>query len=241
MRPNKDSSMISLDFSSILRGQYLDWLLSGMIGTMLLFAAAWVLGFLLSLIVAATRSSGVRLLQTVAAGFVDYHRNVPGLVQLFVWYFGIPQLLPTAWQQWINGIGHNEFIFATIALSLNAAAYMSEDLRSGIRSLPPTQLEAARALGMSYVSAMRKVILPQALKVAVPPLTNQSLGLFKSTSLAMAIGVAEMTYVTHQVENETFRTFEAFAVASIFYWIVSFLIMGLGYAWTKRLNVQRVR
>jgi polar amino acid transport system permease protein len=100
---------------------------------------------------------------------------------------------PPTWQQWINNIGNNEFIFATIALSLNAAAYMSEDLRSGIRALPPTQLEAARALGLSYVSAMRKVILPQALRVAVPPLTNQSLGLFKATSLAMAIGFAEMT------------------------------------------------
>lgn len=232
--------MLSLDFSTILQGRYLEWLITGAAKTLMLFAASWVIGFLLSLLVAAARSSGLRVLQGFAVGFVGYHRNIPGLVQLFVWYFGIPQLLPEAWQQWINATG-SEFIFATIALSLNAAAYMSEDLRSGIRSLPPAQMEAARALGLSYASAMRQVILPQALKVAVPPLVNQSLGLFKATSLAMAIGVAEMTYASHQVENESFKTFEAFAVASVFYWAVSFLIMGLGHAWSKRLSTQGVR
>ena len=233
--------MLSLNFSSVLHGQYLHWFLLGAACTLLLFAASWVIGFLLSLIVAAVRSSGVRFLVAVAAGFVGYHRNVPELVQLFVWYFGVPQLLPATWQQLINNTGNSEFIFATIALSLNVAAYMSEDLRSGIRSLPSAQLEAARALGLTYISSMRKVILPQALKVAVPPLVNQSLGLFKSTSLAMAIGVAEMTYASQQVENESFRTFEAFAVASIFYWTVSFLIMGLGNVWSKRLNMDGTR
>jgi polar amino acid transport system permease protein len=233
--------VLALDFSSVLHGRYLEWLISGAIRTLELFATSWVIGFVLSLVVAALRSSGIRLFQSVASAFVGYHRNVPGLVQLFVWYFGIPQLLPTAWQQWINGVGSSEFIFATIALSLNAAAYMSEDLRSGIRSLPPQQMEAARALGLTYVSAMRKVILPQALRVAVPPLINQSLGLFKSTSLAMAIGVAEMTYASHQVENESFRTFEAFALASIFYWTGSFLIMGLGHVWDRRLNTAAAR
>ncbi|XAH22336.1 amino acid ABC transporter permease [Xylophilus sp. GW821-FHT01B05] len=220
--------MLTLDFATIFHGRYADWLLAGALTTLALFAVSWVMGFVLSLLVVSARSSGVKLLQAVAFAFVGYHRNVPGLVQLFVWYFGIPQFLPDAWQMWINAHG-SEFIFGCIALSLNAAAYMSEDLRSGMRSLPPSQLEAARALGLSYVSAMRKVLLPQAIRVAVPPLVNQSLGLFKATSLAMAIGVAEMTYATHQIENETFKTFEAFAVASVFYWVFSFLLMALGH------------
>jgi polar amino acid transport system permease protein len=232
--------VLSLNLSAVLQGRFLDWFVLGGIHTLLLFVSSWVIGFLLSLIVAAARSSGLRSLNISAAGFVAYHRNVPALVQLFVWYFAIPQLLPASWQQLINNTGNSEFIFATIALSLNAAAYMSEDLRSGIRSLPSGQMEAARALGLNYISSMRKVILPQALKVAVPALVNQSLGLFKSTSLAMAIGVAEMTYASQQVENESFRTFDAFAVASIFYWTVSFLIMGLGNVWSKRLNTEKV-
>lgn len=230
--------MPALDFAAVLHGRYLDWLLAGAAKTLMLFAISWVAGFLLSFIVVSLRQSKVRLLEALSLLFVDYHRNVPGLVQVFIWYFGIPQLLPDSWQAWINN--HNsEFLLVWIALSLNSAAYMSEDLRSGIRSLPSTQMEAARAVGMSFVQAMRLIILPQALRVAVPPLVNQSLGLFKSTSLAMAVGLAEMTYASRQVENESFRTFEAFAVASAFYWICSFTIMGLGWLAHRRLAVER--
>lgn len=227
--------MESLDFGVVLEGRYLQWFVAGAAKTLLLFAACWLAGFLLSFVVVSLRQSRVRGLEALARLFVDYHRNVPGLVQVFIWYFGIPQLLPDAWQAWINAQG-SEFLLVWIALSLNAAAYMSEDLRSGIRSLPATQMEAARALGMSFVQAMRLIVLPQALRVAIPPLVNQSLSLFKSTSLAMAVGLAEITYVSRQVENESFRTFEAFAVASAFYWICSFTIMALGHLASQRLN-----
>lgn len=232
--------MPSLDFAAVLHGRYLDWLLAGAAKTLMLFAASWVAGFLLSFIVVSLRQSKVRVLEVLSLLFVDYHRNVPGLVQVFIWYFGVPQLLPDSWQAWVND--HNsEFMLVWIALALNAAAYMSEDLRSGIRSLPSTQMEAARALGMNFVQAMRLIILPQALRVAIPPLVNQSLGLFKSTSLAMAVGLAEMTYASRQVENESFRTFEAFAVASSFYWLFSFAIMGLGWLVSHRLSVRSAR
>ncbi len=230
--------MVSLDFGAVLQGRYLDWLLSGAAMTLMLFVAAWVTGFVLSLFVVSLRQSGVKALEAFAIAFVSYHRNVPGLVQVFLWYFGAPQLLPETWQAWINAQG-SEFILVWLALSFNTAAYMSEDLRSGIRSLPPTQIEAARALGMTFVQSMRLVVLPQALRVAIPPLVNQSLGLFKSTSLAMSVGLAEITYASRQVENETFRTFEAFAVASAFYWICSFSLMAVGHYWSKRLNPVR--
>ncbi|MFT3820298.1 MAG: amino acid ABC transporter permease [Rubrivivax sp.] len=230
--------MLSLNFAAVLQGRYLDWLLAGAAMTLMLFAASWVAGFLLSFVVVSLRQSKVKALERLAILFVDYHRNVPGLVQVFLWYFGAPQLMPDSWQAWINAHG-SEFLLVWIALSLNSAAYMSEDLRSGIRSLPPTQMEAARALGMSFVQAMRLIILPQALRIAVPPLVNQSLGLFKSTSLAMAVGLAEMTYASRQIENESFRTFEAFALASAFYWLCSFSIMGLGHLASRRLNPAR--
>jgi polar amino acid transport system permease protein len=230
--------MPDFNFGAVLQGRYLDWLLAGACKTLLLFFAAWVSGFLIGLIVVSLRESRARPLELLARAFVGYHRNVPGLVQVFIWYFGVPQILPEAWQAWINDHG-SEFFLVWTALSLNAGAYMSEDLRSGVRSLPPTQLEAARALGMTFVQAMRVVILPQALRVALPPLTNQSLGLFKSTSLAMAIGFAEMTYAAHQVENESFRTFETFAIASVFYWAGSFLLMWLGHACSVKLKAGR--
>ncbi|WP_432239315.1 amino acid ABC transporter permease [Herbaspirillum robiniae] len=219
--------MLNLDFGAVLQGQYLDWLIGGAFTTLWLFAAAWVCAFVLAVLLVALRALALPPLEWLIAAYVNYHRNVPGLVQIFVWYFGIPELLPAYITGFIND--HNgEFIFALIALSLNSAAYMSEDLRSGLRSVAATQMEAARALGLNYVQAMRDVLLPQAIRVSVPPLVNQALSLFKSTSLAMAIGVAEMTYASRQIENETYRTFETFALASAFYLVMSWTIMAVG-------------
>jgi polar amino acid transport system permease protein len=225
--------MLHLDFGAVLHGQYLTWLINGALQTIYLFAAAWIVAMLLALILVSLRALELRPLEWLIAAYVNYHRNVPGLVQIFVWYFGVPELLPSWITNYIND--HNgEFIFALIALSLNAAAYMSEDLRSGLRSVAGTQMEAARALGLSYPQAMRDVLLPQAIRVSVPALINQSLSLFKSTSLAMAIGVAEMTYASRQIENETYRTFETFALASAFYLIMSWAIMALGAYYNSR-------
>ncbi|WP_343584361.1 amino acid ABC transporter permease [Herbaspirillum sp.] len=225
--------MLNFDFSAVLQGQYLDWLISGALTSLWLFAVAWICAFALAVILVALRALAFAPLEWLIAAYVNYHRNVPGLVQIFVWYFGIPELLPAAVTGFIND--HNgEFIFALIALALNAAAYMSEDLRSGLRSVASTQMEAARALGLSYLQAMRDVLLPQAIRVSVPPLVNQSLSLFKSTSLAMAIGVAEMTYASRQIENETYRTFETFALASAFYLLMSWTIMAIGAYYNSR-------
>ena len=196
--------MIELDFGAVLHGQYLQWLVTGATTTLALFALALVCAFIVAVLLVLVRALPSKALDKVVAGYVNYHRNVPTLVQLFVWYFGMPQLLPAAISGWINDHS-GEFVFALIALSLNSAAYISEDLRSGLRSIAKDQNEAARALGLSYAQAMRDVMLPQAIQVAVPSLINQSLNLFKTTSLAMAIGVAEMTYASRQIENETVR------------------------------------
>jgi polar amino acid transport system permease protein len=232
--------MQTLDFSFLHDGPYAQWLVQGAARSILLFLISWCCAFALALLVVALRASHSRILEGLCRAFVAYHRNIPGLVQIFFWYFGISQILPKSWQMAINA-AHGEFIFALIALALNAAAYMSEDLRSGIKSLSGTQLEAARALGLSYVQAMRRVVLPQALRIAVPPIVNQTLSLFKSTSLAMAIGVAEMTYVSHQIENETFLSFETYAIASVFYLVCSFTIIGFGSWLQRRLIMTTVK
>lgn len=224
---------MTLDFGAVLHGQYLHWLIAGALTTTVLFFASLACAFVVAVLLILVRSLPVAPAEWLVAAYVNYHRNVPGLVHLFVWYFGVPQLLPAAASGWIND--HNgEFILALIALSLNAAAYISEDLRSGLRSIPKTQNEAARALGLSYMQAMGDVLLPQAIRIAAPALINQSLTLFKTTSLAMAIGVAEMTYASRQIENETYRTFETFALASAFYLCGSFLIMLLGHWYDTR-------
>jgi polar amino acid transport system permease protein len=222
----------------IANPDYLALVAKGLVLTLKLFAASWVLAILLACLLAAIRSAPSKLGRRAVAGFVEYHRNVPGLVQVFVWYFGVPQLLPSDLARWVNR-HDGEFTLSLIALTLYASAYMSEDLRSGLRALPRGQAEAARSLGFTFTQAMRLVLLPQALRAALPPLVSQTLNLFKQTSLAMTIGLAELMSAVRQIENETYRTFEAFLVASACYLAVSWTIMAVGAGADRRLNPAR--
>ncbi|PVZ19597.1 MULTISPECIES: amino acid ABC transporter permease [unclassified Pseudomonas] len=227
-------------FASLLQGSYLQLFLGGIAVTLQLFVMCAVLGFTLACLLMGIRLLPLRAAGWIVDGFVEYHRNVPSLVQLFVWYFGVPQLLPAAAQDWINAQG-GEMVFAVIALTLNAAAYTSEDLRSGLRSLPGGQREAATALGMNYRQTLRKILIPQAVRAAAPSLVNQALALFKSTALAMAIGTSEMMYITRQIEGETYMTFQSFAVASLFYLAGSWTLMSVGGLWQRRIHLRAAR
>lgn len=225
------------DLGAVLTGQYLNWFLIGIATTVALTASAWLLAMTVGILLTLLRMIPFRPFEWFVALYVEYHRNVPLLVQIFVWYFGVPTLLSRPWRIWINAHS-GEFIFATIALGLAAGAYIAEDLRSGIRSIPKTQYEAARSIGFGYLGAMSYVILPQALRIVIPPLINQTLLLFKNTSLAMAIGVGELTYRTREIESYTFKTFEAFAVATAVYLAISFCIMALGDYAGRRLKLE---
>jgi polar amino acid transport system permease protein len=227
-------------FASLLQGDYLSLFLGGISITLQLFFIAGVFAFLLACVLMGVRLMLGRAGNLLVTAFVEYHRNVPSLVQIFVWYFGVPQLLPSVMQNWINA--HNgEFIFAIIALTLNASAYISEDLRSGFRSLPSGQTEAARALGINYVQTLRLILIPQAFRASAPSMVNQALVLFKSTALAMAIGTAEVMYITRQIEGETYMTFQTFAVASLFYLAGSWTIMSIGALWQHRHELRMAR
>ncbi len=152
-----------------------------------------------------------------------------------MWYFAIPTLLPESLQMWVNEM-NAEFLFSLVALGLCQAAYFSEDIRSGLRAIPEGQNEAARALGMGYLRAMWLVILPQGIRNALPSVINHTVLLFKNTSLAMVIGVTELTYVTRDIENQTFRTFEAYMVATVGYLAFSLLLMGMGALLARRFQ-----
>ncbi|WFU18253.1 amino acid ABC transporter permease [Bradyrhizobium sp. CB3481] len=208
-------------------------LFSGVVTTLQLFAAAWIGGLAVALVIVALRAISFAPLGWFMRLFVEYHRNVPTVVQIMVWYFGVPEILPAPVQLWVNR-SQSEFVFAAVALSLNVSAYYSEDIRSGLRAIPHTQIEAARAIGLSAFAAMRYVSIPQALRIAVPPLLNRTLILFKDTSLAMVIGVADLTYQVKAIENLTFRSFEVFAVATFVYLTFSLAIMGAGAWFGKR-------
>ena len=127
---------------------------------------------------------------------------------------------------WLNARDF-EFAAAVIALTIYTSAFIAEDIRSGIRSIPKEQMEAARSSGFSYIRSMQHIILPQAVRLTIPPLISQFLNLTKNSSLAMTIGVAELTYQARQVESYTFRGFEAFTAATLVYLVMSLVITGL--------------
>ena len=216
----------------VLQGRYGQLIFHGLALTVELAFCAWLLAMVLAIVLAVVRLTDQPVLRRLVIAYVAYHRNVPTLVQLMVWYFGIPALVSEQTQIGLARY-NSEFLLAMIALGLCQAAYFSEDIRTGLRALAPGQSEAARSLGLTYFGSMRHVILPQALRHAAPALVSNSILLFKNTSLAMAIGLAELTYAIREVESESFRTFECYLIATALYLSCSLLLMA-GSSWLSR-------
>jgi polar amino acid transport system permease protein len=205
--------MPGFDLALVLHGQYHDWLVAGLLVSLRLAATVFVCALPLAVAVALLRLAPVAALRALGAVYVEGIRNVPLLAHLLFWYFGAPELLPDAWKEKLYQ-GNVEFLSAVVALTLYTAAYMAEDIRSGIRAIPAVQFEAGRALGFGFLATMRRVILPQAFRVTVPPLVSQTLNLWKDTSICTVIGVAEIMYQAARVESASFRSAEAFAFAT---------------------------
>lgn len=221
---------------SFLDASQYQLLLSGMAVTVQLFLVAWVMAFSIAVTLVVVRATNLAPCRWLVDAYVEYHRNVPLLVQVLFWYFAMPELLPEAWRDWLVR-NNSEFILAMIAIAMCTAAYMSEALRSGLRAVPVTQYEAGRSFGFNYLQTMSYIVVPQALRLSVPPMVNHSLLLFKNTSIAMAIGVHELTYQTRQIDSDTFRTFEVFLVATGLYLVLSFIIMFVGNLIERRFSM----
>ena len=229
--------MTNFDLQMMLSGQYHEMMVAGLKMSLLyLFYAFWI-ALPLGLVIALFRLSPFKVLNWIGATFVEVVRSIPLLAHMLFWYFGVPELLPESLKEALYN-GPVESICAVLALGIYTAAYMAEDIRSGIRAVPTVQMEASRALGLSYMRTMRLVILPQALRLTVPPLISQTLNMWKGTSIATVIGAAEMMYQAGQIESQTFRSFEAFAFASAAYLAVSLCITGLASWFQHRYPVR---
>ncbi len=224
--------MPHFDLDLLLHGQYHDWLVAGLLVSLKLAGVVFVFALPLAVVVALLRLAPVAAVRALGTVYVEGVRNVPLLAHLLFWYFGAPELLPDPVKEKLYA-GNFEFVAGAIALTLYTAAYMAEDIRSGIRAIPAVQFEAGRALGFGFVETMRRVVLPQALRITVPPLISQTLNLWKDTSIATVIGVAEMMYQAARVESASFRSAESFAFATAAYLTVSLAITGLA-AWVHR-------
>ncbi|GAB7127666.1 amino acid ABC transporter permease [Silvimonas sp. JCM 19000] len=193
---------------------------------------ALALGFALAL--AGRQRWGLPLTQAYTAAF----RNTPLLLQLFFWYFGAMALLPDMARDWLNR-PHAlwptpETLAATLGLTLYTAAYFAEDIRAGLRGVSAGQWEAALAMGLRPAQAFRFVVLPQALRIAAPALIGQIMNAVKNSSLTMAIGMAELSYTSRQVEAATFKTFQAFGFATLGYVLLIVLIETGWQIWRRQ-------
>jgi polar amino acid transport system permease protein len=203
-------------WSVLWSGQSGQWLLQGLITTLELSALAWLIAVALGILAGALRTVPFRPLRWVATFYVEFFRNVPLLVWMFFWYFGVPPLLPRGAQDWLFNHGA-EFWAATIALGVYHGARFSEIIRSGIGSIPRTQFEASVAMGLTTFQVYRLVILPVALRLIVPPGTSDTLNLLKNSSVALTISVAELTFQTRQIETYTAKAIEAFTAGTLIY------------------------
>ncbi|MDR0217538.1 MAG: amino acid ABC transporter permease [Enterobacteriaceae bacterium] len=239
----------------LLAPEYLQWLWQGFLITLLLSACTIISSTLLGFIVAAARDNQNnafihKALRWLVMVYTSVFRNTPLLVQLFFWYFASGQILPQAAMIWLNtpheatlaGLTLEwpsfEFLAGFIGLTLYSAPFIAEELRAGMRGVGQGQKYAAHALGLTSWQAMRHIVLPQALKIALPPLLGQYMTIVKNSSLTMAIGVAELSYASRQVETQSLQTFEAFGVATVLYIAIIAVMEGWGQ-WSQQRILAR--
>ncbi|MBR0710287.1 amino acid ABC transporter permease [Bradyrhizobium liaoningense] len=199
--------------------RYIDWLVSGLGWTLALAFFGWWIAFAVGVVVGIGRTVQNRPIAALARLYVEIFRNIPVLVQMFLWYFVLPEILPTALGNAIKQIPPpwGSFFPALVCLGLYTAARIAEQVRAGIEALPKGQVEAASALGFSSYLTYRHIIVPQALRLIIPSLTSEVMGIYKNTSVALTIGLMELTAQARQISEATFQTFTAFGAATLVY------------------------
>lgn len=201
--------------------------------TVLLTITSGTLGLIAGVIVALMRLSPRRSIQQIAGFYLWVIRGTPLLVQILFVYFALPALLP--------GLEFSDFWSAVLALSLNVGAYNSEVIRAGILGVPKGQREAAQALGLPPFYALLLVILPQAIRLALPPLVNNIVALLKDSSLAYVIGVVELSLIGNRVQAESFRPVPVFIAVACIYLTLTTLVTRFSHALERRLARSTIR
>lgn len=199
---------------TIAQSSFLPLVKGALLYSLTLAIVAFFFGLILAILTALARISGIKPLVAIARVYVSIIRGTPLLVQLFIIFFGLPSI----------GIMIDPIPSAIIGFSLSVGAYSSEVVRAAILSIPKGQWEAAYSIGMTYWQALQRVILPQAARVSVPPLSNSFISLVKDTSLAAAILVPEMFRKAQEIVASTYEPLLLYSEAALIYWIICFLL-----------------
>ena len=204
--------------------EYWQLLLFGLRWTLALSAASWVVALVLGTIIGTIRTTQSTWLVRFGNAWVELFRNIPLLVQMFLWYFVIPEFIPPL-KSWMIASDplHAQYLSAVLCLGLFTSARIAEQVRAGIQSLPRGQRQAGMALGLTGIDVYKHVLLPMAFRIIIPPLTSETMNLIKNTSIALTIGLAELTFRSREMGEYTFHFFEAFSAATIIYIVIAML------------------
>jgi len=225
------------NWAVIVTEPYQGWILSGLLWTVLVAAAAWTIAFSLGSVIGIARTVKSRAVRVIAGSFVEIFRNIPLIVQMFLWYFVLPEVVPRSIGVWLKrDLPHAEFWTAVVCLGIYTACRVAEQVRSGIGAIGKGQSYAGLATGLTPVQVYRHVLLPVAYRIIVPALTTEFLSIFKNSSLALTIGVLELTGTTRKISELSAQPMEMFLTATALYGAVT-----LGVTATMRVVEARGR
>ena len=217
--------LVFFDPSPTGGGTYLDMLLSGLWLTIATSLSAWIIALVCGSIVGVLRTLPSKTTQLVGFCYVELFRNMPLLLQLFLWFFVLPELLPRQAGLWLKQLPNAPFYTSAIGIGLFMSARVAEQLRAGIGSLPRGQKMAATALGLTTAQSYAYVLLPMAYRIILPPLTSEFLSTIKNTAVAITIGLLELTGQARAMQEFTFQVFESFSAATVIYLLVNLVVV----------------
>ncbi len=213
------------DWSVLWRQPYGEWMLHGIWYTLQIGFFAWIIALLLGIAIGSIRVSSWRSLRFLGTAYVELFRNIPFLVQLFFWYYAGPMLFGKTLQFQINSIQGLNYYVAIFALGLYTASRVAEHVRAGFASIGQGQYQAVLSTGMTQFQMYWHVIIPHALRLIIPPLTTEFLTIFKNSSVAMTISVAETTFASYKIDSETFHGLEATTGAMLVYLVLGITVV----------------
>ncbi len=206
-------------------GTYIQTLFYGLGWTLSTALIAWVAALLIGSVIGTIRTTKIGWAVRLGNGYVEVFRNIPLLVQVFLWYFVFPELLPKDFGLWVKQLPDASFWTTVVALSFYTSARVAEQVRAGIQSLPRGQMDAGTALGLTLPQTYRYVLLPMAYRIILPPLTSEFLSVIKNSSIALTIGLLELTGRARAMQEYSFQVFEAFTAATLIYLAVNVVVV----------------
>ncbi len=216
---------------------YLGTLMMGLGWTLVVGLSAWVIALLIGSAIGIARTFPSGFLARAAAVYVECLRSVPLIVQMFLWFYVAPDLLPSGPAEVIKAWDKYNIAAAIICLALFTSARVAEQIRAGIEAIPRGQIQAARALGLETAQAYRHILVPVAFRKILPALTNEFVNIIKNSSVAFTIAVVELMAATRSMQEMTFQVFEAFTAATLIYLAVNLLVVQLMNLIERRLEV----